>query len=69
MAIDYIKALKLTLEQTTTKLVAAEAKLAGASVNGDGGKEVETGTGTGTGDTTPVESTSTAPETNGSLST
>ena len=31
MAIDYIKALKMTLEQTTTKLAAAEAKLAGPS--------------------------------------
>lgn len=28
MAIDYIKALKLTLEQTSNKLAAAEAKLA-----------------------------------------
>jgi len=31
MAIDYIKALKMTLEQTTTKLAAAEAKLGGPS--------------------------------------
>lgn len=31
MAIDYIKALKMTLEQTTTKLAAAEVKLAGPS--------------------------------------
>lgn len=31
MAIDYIKALKMTLDATTTKLAAAEAKLSGES--------------------------------------
>ncbi|CAI7659361.1 unnamed protein product [Penicillium pancosmium] len=71
MAIDYIKALKLTLEQTTTKLVAAEAKLASSAspVNGNGSANEISSDST----TTPVgESTNTAgsvSETNGSLST
>lgn len=71
MAIDYIKALKLTLEQTTTKLVAAEAKLASsaspANANADANDTPSDST------TTPAgESTNTAgsvSETNGSLST
>lgn len=35
MAIDYIKALKLTLDQTATKLAAAEAKLASVTPTDD----------------------------------
>jgi hypothetical protein len=73
MAIDYIKALKLTLEQTTTKLVAAEARLASSAspVNGNGNCNANEISSDST--TTPVgESTNAAgsvSETNGSLST
>ncbi|KAJ5095189.1 hypothetical protein N7532_007480 [Penicillium argentinense] len=46
MAIDYIKALKMTLDQTATKLAAAEAKLAQVSLDdkpqADKDKDVET---------------------------
>lgn len=75
MAIDYIKALKLTLEQTTTKLVEAEAKLTSSAspVNGNGNCNANEISSDSTGTTTPVgESTNTAgsvSETNGSLST
>lgn len=74
MAIDYIKALKLTLEQTTTKLVAAEAKLANSAspVNDIASASASASADETPSDstTTPGESTNTAlEETNGSLST
>lgn len=42
MAIDYIKALKKTLDDTTARLAATEAKLAGASLQGKDGIEAPT---------------------------
>lgn len=68
MAIDYIKALKLTLEQTTTKLVAAEAKLASSASPVDASANDTPSDST----TTPAaESNAAGPvsETNGSCST